>query len=192
MQGLRREARRAVMVECHKHEAAKLLRAIPYLGPMRAAVLIGRVQTPYRFRSKRQFWAYCGLGLETRSSADYVERWTDLRPRKPVCIRGLNLNHNHDLKNVFKSAATTASAMQGPFPRSTKYASGQGNAAGHGPADAGAQDRRDCLESLEERRTVQRRATEAASSVSAPLHRGVWQVVTCRSKVAMLRARVRG
>jgi len=24
-----------------------------------------------RFRSKRQFWAYCGLALETRSSADY-------------------------------------------------------------------------------------------------------------------------
>lgn len=27
----------------------------------------------------------------------------------------LNLNHNHDLKNLFKSAATTAGAMPGPF-----------------------------------------------------------------------------
>ena len=30
-------------------------------------------------------------------------------------IRGLNRNHNHDLKNVFKSAATVASAKAGPF-----------------------------------------------------------------------------
>ncbi len=30
-------------------------------------------------------------------------------------IRGLNPNHNHDLKNIFKSAATTASASPGPF-----------------------------------------------------------------------------
>ena len=35
-------------------------------------------------------------------------------------IRGLNLNHNHDLKNLFKSAATTASGSTGLFASSTK------------------------------------------------------------------------
>ena len=30
-------------------------------------------------------------------------------------IRGLNWNHNHDLKNLFKSAATTAGSSDGPF-----------------------------------------------------------------------------
>jgi len=30
-----------------------------------------------------------------------------------VLIRGLNLNHNHDLKNLFKSAATSAAARPG-------------------------------------------------------------------------------
>ena len=74
LQELRREARHDLIFECRKHHDAKLLRTIPWLGPIRAAILIGRVQTPHRFRSKRQFWAYCGLGLETRSSADYVER----------------------------------------------------------------------------------------------------------------------
>ena len=57
-----------------------------------------------------------GLGLETRSSADY--RQVDgqlLRSKKPVFIRGLNWNYNHELKNLFKSAATTASAREGPF-----------------------------------------------------------------------------
>ena len=39
-----------------------------------------------------------------------------LRRRNPVYIRGLNWNYSHKkLKNVFKSAATTASAMDGPF-----------------------------------------------------------------------------
>jgi len=38
-----------------------------------------------------------------------------VRRQKPGFIRGLNLNHNHQLKNLFKSAATTASAIPGPF-----------------------------------------------------------------------------
>jgi transposase len=116
LQQLRCQARQEVMQECRKHEAAQRLRSIPFVGPLRAAVLIGRVQTPHRFRSKRQFWTYCGLGLETRSSADYAVQGGQLvRSKKPVFIRGLNLNHNHELKNLFKSAATTASGMPGPF-----------------------------------------------------------------------------
>lgn len=116
LQELRRQARHDLIRECHKHEAARWLRTVPYLGPIRAALLIARVQTPHRFRTKRQFWAYCGLGLETRSSADYqFVRGQLVRAKKPVFIRGLNLNHNHDLKNLFKSAATAASTLPGPW-----------------------------------------------------------------------------
>ena len=118
LQQLRREARRDLILECRKHKETKLLRSVPWLGPIRVALLLGRVQTPHRFRSKRQFWAYCGLALETRSSADYRMVNGQLeRRKKPVLIRGLNLNHNHDLKNLFKSAATTASASNGVFRR---------------------------------------------------------------------------
>ena len=35
--------------------------------------------------------------------------------RKRVSIRGLNENHNHDLKNLFKGAAVIASTKPGPF-----------------------------------------------------------------------------
>jgi transposase len=113
---LRRAARRELIVESHKHDAVKLLCTVPFLGPIRAAVLLGRVQTPHRFRTKRQFWAYCGLALETRTSADYrFQEGQLVRAKKPVFIRGLNVNHNHDLKNLFKSAATTASAVESPF-----------------------------------------------------------------------------
>ncbi len=116
LQQLRREAKRELMVECRKHSAAKLLRTVPWLGPIRVALLIGRVQTPHRFRTKRQFWAYCGLALETRDSGEYrMVQGQIERKRKPVFIRGLNRNHNHDLKNLFKSAATTASGREGVF-----------------------------------------------------------------------------
>ena len=116
LQQLRRQARRELVAECRKHPAAKWLQTVPYLGPLRSAVLIARVQTPHRFRSKRQFWTYCGLGVETRSSAEYrVVDGQMERKRRPVQIRGLNWNHNHELKNIFKAAATTASVSPGVF-----------------------------------------------------------------------------
>jgi len=116
LQQLRRQAKQELMVESQKHPVCARLRTIPYLGPIRAAVLAARVQTPHRFRSKRQFWAYCGLGLETRSSADYQQIEGRLkRSRKKVLIRGLNVDHNHDLKNIFKGAAMSASIFSGPL-----------------------------------------------------------------------------
>ena len=116
MQALRRQTRRALDEEERKHTAAAVLSSIPFVKAIRSALLIACVQTPYRFRSKRQFWAYCGLALETRSSADHQLVNGELRRKtKPVFTRGLNFNHNHDLKNIFKSAATTASASPGPF-----------------------------------------------------------------------------
>jgi len=35
------------------------------------------------------------------------------RKRKAALIRGLNWNHNHEMKNLFKAAATTASMREG-------------------------------------------------------------------------------
>jgi transposase len=116
LQSLRRQIRRDLIQEGQKHAATATLSSIPFVGPIRSALLIARVQTPFRFRTKRQFWAYCGLALETRTSADHQVVDGELRRKnKPVFIRGLNLNHNHELKNIFKSAATTASATPGPF-----------------------------------------------------------------------------
>ena len=118
LQQLRREARQDLLLECRKHIQTKWLRTVPWLGPIRVALLIGRVQTPHRFRTKRQFWAYCGLALETRDSGEYrVVNGAIERKQKPGFIRGLNRNHNHDLKNLFKSAATTASGSEGVFGR---------------------------------------------------------------------------
>jgi transposase len=114
LQPLRHAVRRELIVECRKHAAAQWLQSVPFLGPIRAALLIGRVQTPHRFRTKRQFWSYCGLGLETRDSGEYrVVQGQVQRRRRPALIRGLNWNHNHEMKNLFKSTATAASIREG-------------------------------------------------------------------------------
>jgi transposase len=113
---LRHEVRRELLAESKKHPATKLLRQIPAIGPIRAALLIALIQTPHRFRTKRPLWKYSGFGIEMHSSADYRKVQGQLqRSRKQVSVRGLNRDCNHDLKNLFKSAATIASVKPGPF-----------------------------------------------------------------------------
>src|SRR5207248_8299801 len=85
-------------------------RQIPCIGPIGAARLLALMQTPHRFRSKRQLWTYRGLGIEARDSAQYrFVRGQLQRAKKPQQIRGLNRNHNHEMKEIFKGAATRAS-----------------------------------------------------------------------------------
>ena len=78
--------------------------------------MVAVMQTPHRFRTKRQLWTYSGLGLETHDSAQYrVVEGQLQRSKKPVALRGLNTNHNHDLKDIFKGAAMRASTAAGPL-----------------------------------------------------------------------------
>src|ERR1700730_2238776 len=116
LQTLRREVRREFLAESRQHQGAKLLSQNPCIGPIRAARLIALMQTPHRFRSKRQLWTYSGLGIETHDSAQYRFVGGQVqRSKKPQQIRGLNHNHNHEMKEIFKGAATRASCATGPF-----------------------------------------------------------------------------
>jgi transposase len=113
---LRREAKRALLAESRKHLVSRILRPVPGLGPVRIAVLLAMVQTPFRFRSKRLFWAYVGLGLVTRISAQFAVVNGQLqRSGKAPAIRGLNPNHQRELKEIFKSAASAAVHRPGPW-----------------------------------------------------------------------------
>jgi transposase len=116
LQPLRLEARGELLRESNQHPAVKLLRQIPSIGPIRAALLVGLLQTPHRFRTKRQLWAYSGFAVETHDSGEY--RWVRgklQRNRERMTVRGLNDNHNKDLKSLFKSAALSASTGPGPL-----------------------------------------------------------------------------
>lgn len=70
---LRGEIEEAMIAESRRHPISRILRTAPGLGPIRAAQLIPIVITPHRFRTKRQFWAYCGCGLVTRTSSDWAK-----------------------------------------------------------------------------------------------------------------------
>jgi hypothetical protein len=85
---------------------------------VRAAQIGALVVTPHRFRTTRQFWSYCGLGVVTRASSEWQRnatngRWEHVRGN--VQTRGLNLNRQPLLKAVFKGAATSVLGRSNPF-----------------------------------------------------------------------------
>ena len=112
---LRQAAKQVMVKEARRQTAFKWLESVPQLGAISVAQLLAIVGTPHRFRSKRQFWTYVGLAVVTRSTADHeLVQGVLRRSKRPVATRGLNRNHNHVLKRVFKSAAQSACAS-GPF-----------------------------------------------------------------------------
>jgi transposase len=113
---LRPPAKAAMLAEARRQPGWKVLRSIPYLGPVRVAQIMAIMRTPFRFRTKRNLWPYVGLAVVTRSSSDQEIVEGRLRKRRrPPLTRGLNRNHNPTLKGVFKGAANAATARPGPL-----------------------------------------------------------------------------
>lgn len=111
---LSEEAENELVAEGRKHGASKILQSVPGIGPLRAAVILAIAGTPHRFRTKRQFWSYSGLGIVTKTSSEYIVVDGQVRrsKRQPL-VRGLNRNYNRALKGVFKGAAKTVAS--GPW-----------------------------------------------------------------------------
>jgi transposase len=110
---LRRQAKQAMLTESRKHRAVELLRTIPQLGAIRAARIVATIDTPHRFRTRRQLWSYSGLAVITHMSSEYeMKEGRVVRNRKPMATRGLNRNCNHRMKEVFIGAATGASQTE--------------------------------------------------------------------------------
>jgi len=115
IQGLRQAAKQRMIEEARQHPDYRILIRLPAFGPVRVAQLLAVVGTPHRFRTKRQFWPYSGLAVITRTSSDYqLINGKPVKRQKNFGTRGLNQNHNRQLKQVFKSAATTAMHIE-PF-----------------------------------------------------------------------------
>lgn len=113
---LRPRVKAAMVAEARRDPSWEILRTVPFLGPVRVPMLLATMQTPWRFRTKRNLWAYAGLAVVTRSSADHHFVAGKLeRTRRAPLTRGLNPNHNRVLKDVFKGAAVAAVARAGPL-----------------------------------------------------------------------------
>ena len=152
---LRKQARQELLAEGKKHQAWKLLRSIPALGPIRAAVLMAIVQTPHRFRTKRALWKYSGFGVVTHTQC-----------RSPVC-RGAT--------RAIEEAGIGAGTRPSPQSRSQGFvqkcgdpglhrersipgilrgSGGERDEARDGASHSGAEDCRDHVDRLEERSRV--------------------------------------
>jgi len=114
---LSKEAQKAMLAEARKHAGYKLQCKVPGLGAIRAATVIATVGTPHRFRTKRQYWTYCGFAVVTHMTGEYeIVDGRRQRRKKPLQTRGLNKNFNRMLKAVYKGAAITAIKKE-PFKK---------------------------------------------------------------------------
>lgn len=122
LEALHAQAEQWLLQEASRHRDVKRLSTAPGIGSIRAAQIVATVLCPYRFRTKRQFWSYCGLAVVTRSSADWSRgrhgRWE--RSTRQVS-RGLNRNRHPMLKAAFKGAAMTVATRMNGHPLNDAY-----------------------------------------------------------------------
>lgn len=118
---LRGQAERAMLQEARRFPITAILKTAPGIGPIRAAQLLAIVVTPHRFRTKRQFWSYCGLGIVTRTSSDWARVGGGWEWAPVIRTRGLNKDCNRTLKGLFKGAVQTALQKSGPNPLREQY-----------------------------------------------------------------------
>jgi transposase len=115
-------ARVWMLEESKQIPIVRLLETAPGIGEIRAPLIVAIVISPFRFRTRRQFWSYCGLGVVTRSSADWTKdrqgRW--VRDGAPQTW-GLNRNRQPLLKAVFKGAAEIVAHHMPEHPLTLAY-----------------------------------------------------------------------
>jgi transposase len=99
-----RQAEQWLREEASRVPVVRRIDTAPGFGTIRSAYVVAIVLSPHRFRTSRQFWSYCGLGVVLHSSADWALDRGTWKRNKPQ-TRGLNQNRHPALKNVFKGAA---------------------------------------------------------------------------------------
>lgn len=111
------------LAEAAKNNAAvKRLMTAPGIGLVRAAIIVAKVISPQRFRTARQFWAYCGLAVVTHATSEWSKAPRGEMRRKREVVQTRGLRHGHPLlKSVFKGAAHTVTTMNGDHPLTAHY-----------------------------------------------------------------------
>lgn len=122
LEELKAQAEKDMIAEAKRHPITRILKTAPGFGPIRSAQLLSIVFEPYRFRTARQLWQYCGLGIVMRTSSDYVQKPNGQWVKAPVYqTRGLNRNFNRQAKAIFKGAATTVIISRSREPLRADY-----------------------------------------------------------------------
>lgn len=119
MQHVHDEAAEWLHEQGRRVPVVRRLATAPGLGPIRAACVTAAVITPWRFRTKRQFWAYCGLAVVTRSSSDWVRergKWVRKnvpQTRRRTTTRPSTANQRRRRERKLDAAATERAELGG-------------------------------------------------------------------------------
>jgi len=156
------ESTRQLVGESHRHPISRVLETAPGIGPIRAAELMAVVFSPHRFRTAKQFLSYSGLGIVTRSSADWVReggQW--IRAKVPRTV-GLNRRHNQHAEDGVQGGGDDGDfvAQLPTASRSLRSHARGRDEAESGQADDRASDRNDRVGDVQERGGVRSAAVE--------------------------------
>jgi transposase len=107
------EARASLIALAQQWPEFDLLQTVPYVGEVRASMLVAFIGDPRRF-SVRAFWSYGGLGVVQKLSSEHrVEHGKAVREER---ARGMRLRPGQPLlKKVLKDIALHASIGRGGF-----------------------------------------------------------------------------
>ena len=75
LEPLKEQAERSLLEEAKTHPIIRKISTAPGMGRIRSAQVVAVVASPHRFRTRQQFWSYCGLAIVTRSSAEWSGDW---------------------------------------------------------------------------------------------------------------------
>jgi transposase len=96
--------RRRLKESAKKEEQIERFTQLPGVGWIRAVTFFAIIDTPWRFKSKRALWKYCGIGLERRRSGN-----------GPTLLR-VPKRFNRAVKSALLGAAKSAAATSdNPF-----------------------------------------------------------------------------
>lgn len=109
------EAKAEFLAFARQFQSHKLLQTVPHVGEIRAAMLIAVIGDPQRFHSRRAVWAYAGLAVVQRSSAEHrVEDGRVIRDRRRTGVH-LSKIAQPVFKKLLRDIALHASIRGGPF-----------------------------------------------------------------------------
>jgi hypothetical protein len=164
---LKLKARAAMIADARRQPGWKILRSIPFLGPIRTAQLLAIIATPHRFRTKRQLWPYAGFGVVQRTSAEQeiVDGKIRRRKRAPL-TRGLNRNHKPGSEERLQRRRQSCSGEGGAIEGNLRPLCGRRRSGRDGETDAGAENHIDRATSVEERRALGSEESDDASDIA--------------------------
>ena len=164
---LRPKAKAAMVAEARRDPAWAVLGSIPFLGPVRIALILAIMRTPWRFRTKRNLWAYCGLAVVTHSSAEYDPGGrpaSEAAPRAhdPWAQSQLQPGTQGRLQGCSHGGHRTAGPVAGLLRGNDR----SGDAGGTGTRDADPETRGPHTPALENRRTLRSNEADQASALA--------------------------